>query len=80
MNDEVIFDKITLEAKEQQKAVKEITLLPGKSYVLVSKAWNEGKVPTNTLCVEISDQFGFSKVIKLNSKEGTSEAIRFQYQ
>lgn len=80
LGDEVLFDKITLQAKEAGKAIKELNLIPGKDYILVSKAWNEGSVPTNTLCLEMSDNQGFSRIIKLNSKEGTSEAISLRYQ
>ncbi len=76
----ILFDKIMLTGKTANPHTKQLALTKGNEYLLISKAWNEGSVPTNTLCIEFTDNQGFSKVMKLNSRNGTSEAVRVIYK
>jgi len=56
-------------------AVIKCTLNPGDSNYLISKAWNVGSIPPNTLTVEISDGVSVQKVT-INSDVGLSGGIR----
>lgn len=51
------------------------SLIPGESNYLVSKAWNLGSIPPNTLTIEINDGHSVQKVT-LNSQIGLSGGIR----
>jgi hypothetical protein len=51
------------------------SLIPGEGNYLVSKAWNLGNIPPNTLTIEINDGHSVQKVT-LNSQIGLSGGIR----
>ena len=81
INGEVVIDQQELKALGKG----EITLnLPpferNKEYILISKAWNLGKVPPNTMSLKIYDGTGLIKTIVLESEIGKSEAIRLIYR
>ena len=51
----------------------------GNNYI-ISKAWNLGTIPDNTLAIEIDDQVGNVVKIILHSKIGTSGAVKINYK
>ena len=81
---EVVLDKYKLKSrKDRLKSNKslELTLEPNKDYYLVSKAWNLGKIPPNTLTLEIYDWVNPKpQIVTINSKIGRSGAIRLRYR
>lgn len=79
LNDEIIFDRIGLRAKHEKKAVFRLKYQKGQSFKIISKAWNEGEIPTNTLCIEVYDQKGYHKIVKLNSRANVSEALKLTF-
>jgi|GEM_PF-5236721 len=79
LNDDILFEKLKLRPRSEKKAIKKLNLIQGKKYVLVCKAINEGTIATNTLSVRIEDDKAFSKVFKLQSKKGSSQAFSFVY-
>jgi hypothetical protein len=80
LNGLILFDNIALKPQFHKSAIKEITLMRGTTYNLIAKSINEGKIPTNTMTIEVSDKKGFLKTIKLNSKKGTSEGVELIYK
>lgn len=80
INDKVVFDKIELTSKSKREMVYTLEMLPGETYTIVSKAWNEGRIPPNTMTLELLEEGRLLKKIKLESKIGISEAIRLTYQ
>ncbi len=54
----------------------DLVITPGQVHYLVSKAWNEGKKPTNTLTIEIHDGVSVPRIINLTSLIGKSSAIK----
>lgn len=79
LNKEILFDRIGLRAKYEKKAVFKLKYQSGKKYQIISKAWNEGLIPTNTLCIEIHDGQGYKKIVKLNSEANISEALELSF-
>jgi len=82
-DNEWVLEKHTLENKKNRlkrnKSIQ-LTLKPNKEYYLISKAWNLGKVPPNTLTLEIYD--GISpkpQIATINSSIGTNGAIKIMY-
>jgi hypothetical protein len=51
-NNEIIVDYEMIYLKSNKPIVKSLTLNPDKTNILVSKAWNMGSVPPNTLKIE----------------------------
>jgi hypothetical protein len=58
----------------------DIVVEPGQIHYLVSKAWNEGKKPTNTLTIEIVDGVSPARVYDLTSTIGKSSAVQLYYK
>ena len=79
LNDTVLFDKISLQPKSKRNAETNIQLMPNQEYVLIVKSIDEGTIPTTTLTIEVTATNGFKKVFTLNSKKGTSEALKLVY-
>ncbi|MCB0641348.1 MAG: LamG domain-containing protein [Phaeodactylibacter sp.] len=57
-----------------------LSLQPGQENYLVSKAWNLGLVPPNTLTIEIRDGAGNAFRIPIVSEIGKSGAIKIVYE
>ena len=82
-DDKWVLEKYKLENKKNRlkrnKHLK-LTLKANKEYYLISKAWNLGKIPPNTLTLEIYDGVNpRPQIATINSKIGTSGAIRIKY-
>lgn len=56
-----------------------MTVQPETENYLISKAWNLGRIPPNTLTIEIRDGSGNPQVIPIESDIGRSGAIKFVY-
>lgn len=80
INDVVIADKIVLKSKGTGAFKYRLQLTPNEEYILVSKAWNLGKTPPNTMTIDIMDGKQRLERIELESNIGESEAVRFIYQ
>lgn len=81
--DEWVLDKHKLENRKNRlkknKSLK-LTLKPYQEYLLISKAWNLGKIPPNTLTLEIYDGINPQpQMATINSSIGVSGAIRLKY-
>lgn len=75
-----VVNKLELRKEEFAESI-DATLEEGKTYELISKAWNLGEVEPNTLTVKIVDiKTNRSQVVKLNSKIGTSGAMKIIYE
>ena len=60
----------------KQKAVTEVKLKPGGEYLLLAKSINEGRLPTNTLKIELRNMSSeFAKEVELVSQKGTTQGI-----
>lgn len=83
-NGEWVLEKHKLKSRKARLSANEslkLTLEPNKAYFLVSKAWNLGNIPPNTLTLEIYD--GVSpkpQIVTINSQIGKSGAIRLRYK
>jgi hypothetical protein len=64
----------------ENNAFVELVIVPNKLHYLVSKAWNEGKKPTNTLTIEIHDGVSPPRILNLTSNIGKSSAIQLYYK
>ncbi|MBK9452377.1 MAG: HYR domain-containing protein [Bacteroidetes bacterium] len=58
----------------------DLDISPNKVHYLISKAWNEGRKPTNTLTIEIHDGVSPPKILDLTSNIGKSSAIKLFYK
>ncbi len=81
-NGEWVLDKYKLKNKKKKlsrnKHLK-LDLMPGQDYYLISKAWNLGNIPPNTLTLEIDDGVSpTTQVVSINSRIGRSGAIRIR--
>lgn len=77
-----VLDRQKIEKKKARRKAPHLnlTLRPGQEYLLVSKAWNLGKIPPNTLTLEIESQAGQApQSLTLNSSIGKSGAVRLRY-
>lgn len=75
-----IVNKLELKRKNNEDSI-DARLQEGVVYELVSKAWNLGTKPPNTLTVEIYDvKTKESQLIKLDSRIGTSGAMKITYE
>ncbi len=71
-------DKYELKNKKpnpSEHAFIRCSLNPGGNNYFISRAWNEGSIPPNTLTIEIDDSISVQKVV-INSKIGLSGGIR----
>ncbi len=83
-DDEWVLEKHQLENKrrnaKKNKSIK-LRVKPNQDHFLVSKAWNLGKIPPNTLTIEIHDPMNPEvQVTTINSQIGRSGAIRIRYE
>ncbi|MEO1653306.1 MAG: LamG domain-containing protein [Bacteroidota bacterium] len=82
-DDEWVLEKHKLKGRKKNlKKNKhvDLELTPGQDHYLVSKAWNLGSIPPNTLTVEIHDGLSPKPLIAtINSQIGRSGAIRIRY-
>jgi hypothetical protein len=73
-----VLERYTLKKKinpPTPKAMIKFTLKDGDSNYLVSKAWNLGSIPPNTLTIEINDGLTTQEV-QINSEEGLNGGIK----
>jgi len=75
-----LLDNYTIRNKGKDVKRASLSLLPEKENYLISKAWNLGKVPPNTLTLEIDDGSQNPKIITINSEIGKSGAIKIIYK
>jgi len=78
-----VLEKYKLRKKKQnlkQNKNVSVYLEPYKSYTLISRAWNLGKIPPNTLTIEIDDGTGKTQAFTVNSKIGKSGAVKIMYK
>ena len=71
-------DKYELKNKKpnpSERLLIKCSLNPGGNNYFISKAWNEGSIPPNTLTIEIDDGVSV-QIEKINSKIGLSGGIR----
>lgn len=81
INGEVVIDKQELKAIGNGEIVLELPPFErNKEYILISKAWNLGKIPPNTMTLKIYDGGNLLKTVVLESEIGKSEAIRLIYR
>lgn len=73
--------KLKLKSKtlSKNKHVK-LTLEPRKRYTLMSKAWNEGSIPPNTLTVEVHGKRGKPQIFQINSTPNKSGTVDLIYE
>lgn len=77
----VYADKVELKTKGNRDIrIKLPPLVPNKEYIIVSKAWNLGQIPPNTMIMEVHDGTGRYREIVLESQIGLSEGIRLIYK
>ncbi|MGK0390340.1 MAG: hypothetical protein ACI94Y_003092 [Maribacter sp.] len=75
-----VVNKLELRKEEFAESI-DVSLEEGKTYELISKAWNLGEVEPNTLTVKIVDiKTNRSQVIKLNSRIGISGSMKIVYE
>ncbi|MEM7036534.1 MAG: HYR domain-containing protein, partial [Bacteroidota bacterium] len=73
--------KIRLKTKNITNNPKmELHLEPAKVHYLISKAWNLGKEGINTLTLAIYDGKTAPRILRMNSKIGTSAANKLMYK
>jgi hypothetical protein len=73
-----IKEKYKLKLRKNTKPNPDVircTLLPGGNNYLISKAWNVGTIPPNTMTIEIDDKKSVQKVT-INSEIGLSGGIK----
>ncbi len=75
-----VVEKFKLDAKKPTLKRHKLTLLPNVDNYLISKAWNVGRIPPNTLTVEIDDKVNPPVRIPIESEVGKSGAIKIIYQ
>lgn len=80
LNDVILVHKAELKAKGSGAIERDLYLVPNKTYRLVSKAWNLGRIPPNTMTVEIHDGQATPQTVVLTSDIGTSEGIKIIYK
>jgi len=81
VNNEVLIDRQEIDIRSRKELRAKLTLELNKEYIIVSKAWNLGTIPPNTMTMEIYGKNNkFLKKVELTSDIGTSEAIKLIYQ
>ena len=78
INGEIVVDRRVIKNIGNGEIVRNLQLTPNAPYTVVSKAWNLGAVPPNTLTVKIDDGV-MPRTITLNSEIGKSQAFRMIY-
>lgn len=80
-NDEVLIDKQELKALDNGAFEIDLPAFQkGKRYLLISKAWNLGKIPPNTMTIQVFNGIDLIETIVLESDLGKSEAIELYYK
>ncbi len=80
LNDQVVVDKTKLRSPGGGEVVRALPpLQPGGNYLLISRAWNVGRVPPNTMTMEIHDAQGLVQKVIVSSLIGKSGAVRLSY-
>lgn len=74
-----VVNKHRLKKKNNGARGFNMTVQPETENYLISKAWNLGRIPPNTLTIEIRDGSGNPQVIPIESDIGRSGAIKFIY-
>jgi hypothetical protein len=69
---------LRLYGKDEKKA--KLSVIPHQENYLISKAWNLGDIPPNTLTLEIDDGVGDPQVVTIESEIGKSGAIKIVYE
>lgn len=75
-----ILDKYMIQNRSPKTRGYNLTLQPHVTTYLISKAWNLGDIPPNTLTIEIHDKINPPRRVKINSEIGKSGAIKIVYQ
>ena len=68
---------LRLYGKDEKRA--KLSVIPNKDNYLISKAWNLGDIPPNTLTLEIDDGIGEPQIVTIESEIGKSGAIKIIY-
>lgn len=80
LDGKTIVDKAVIKKKGNGAIRRRISpIKENQEYHLISKAWNLGKIPPNTLTIEISDGVSPPKTVVLESDENRSESIKLIY-
>ena len=74
-----VVNKYRLKKKSGATGGVNMTLQPEAENYLISKAWNVGRIPPNTLTVEIQDGVNPPQIIPIESEKGRSGAIQIVY-
>ncbi len=69
---------LRLYGKDEKRA--KLSVIPNKENYLISKAWNLGDIPPNTLTLEIDDGVGDPQIVTIESEIGKSGAIKIIYE
>lgn len=69
---------LRLYGKDEKRA--KLSVIPNRENYLISKAWNLGDIPPNTLTLEIDDGVGDPQVVTVESDIGKSGAIKVVYE
>lgn len=69
---------LRLYGKDEKRA--KLSVIPNQENYLISKAWNLGDIPPNTLTLEIDDGVGDPQVVTIESEIGKSGAIKIIYE
>lgn len=80
VNGKTLINKVELKSRSNGAVKKSLVLEPNKEYLLVSRAWNLGKIPPNTVAIELRENKRKISTIILESEIGRSEAIRIVYK
>ncbi|MEM1321548.1 MAG: LamG-like jellyroll fold domain-containing protein [Bacteroidota bacterium] len=75
-----VVEQLKLDAKRPSLKRHKLTLMPNVDNYLISKAWNVGRIPPNTLTVEIDDRVNPPVRVPIESEIGKSGAIKIIYQ
>lgn len=75
-----IVDQYELKNRSKDTKAFRLSLQPGKENYLISKAWNLGSIPPNTLTLEIRDGVNRPYQIPVESVVGKSGAIKIIYE
>lgn len=75
LNKDIVFDRIALKGRKNAFE-KEVSLQKNKEYLLISKAWNLGKIKPNTLTIELWDDKKNIVKFSIDSEIGVSRAFK----
>ena len=74
-----VVNKYRLKKKSASTGAVTMTLQPKAENYLISKAWNVGRIPPNTLTIEVRDGVNPPQIIPIESEKGRSGAIQIVY-